>query len=95
MKNIKKYSPIEADHSLDTKERTRLITEWYKKSFDLFIKYGFREETFYDSSINLDMMKLRPGTKELFKFLDNNSIPIIIKSAGVANTIEHFLKANN
>jgi hypothetical protein len=36
---FKKYYPLEIDPNISLEEKNKYMTEWWEKSFDLFIKY--------------------------------------------------------
>lgn len=90
-----KYRPIELDNNMNFDERSKLVSEWYKKHIELFIKYHISEELFEKAGSDLRVMDLRPGAKEFLKFLKDQNIPLIIISAGIGNFIESFLKKND
>ena len=90
-----KYRPIELDNNMDFNERSRLVSEWYRKHVELFIKYHISEELFEKAGSDLRIMDLRPGAKEFLYFLKEHNIPLIIMSAGIGNFIESLLKKND
>lgn len=90
-----KYRPIEIDEDMDFDERSRLVSEWYRKHIELFIKYKITESTFDEAANDLRIMQFREGAKEFLEYLYDNQIPLIIISAGIGNFIESFLKNNN
>lgn len=90
-----KYRPIEIDTSLPLEYRLNMMTEWWQKHIELFVKYKISEEVFRDAATDLKVMEFRPGAKEFLSFLHRNNIPLIIISAGIQNFIETFLKLNN
>ena len=89
------YRPIEIDESLDYEYKSSKMKEWYEKHISLFVKYKITEEIFKNAATDLRIMEFRPGAKEFIKFLYDNSIPLIIISAGIGNFIETFLHLNN
>lgn len=90
-----KYRPIEIDETLPFSYRNEMMTEWWKKHIELFIKYHITEEVFTTAARDLRVMEFRKGAKEFLTFLHENNIPIIIISAGIGNFIETFLRENN
>ena len=89
------YRPIEIDESLDFTMRSALVSEWYRKHIDLFVKYKLSEEVFIKAGSDLRVMQFRDGAKDFLAFLHDNNIPLIIISAGIGNFIECFLQKNN
>lgn len=90
-----KYRPIELDESMDFNERSRLVSEWFFKHIQLFIKYQVSEEVFEKAGRDLQVMEFRKGARKFLDFLHKKGIPVIIISAGIGNFIESFLKAND
>ena len=89
------YRPIEIDETINFNERSMLVKEWFKKHIELFVKYQITEEIFNTAAIDLNVMEFRKGAKDFLAFLYENSIPLIIISAGIGNFIEAFLDYNN
>ena len=99
------YRPIEIDESLDFTMRSALVSEWYRKHIDLFVKYKLSEEVFIKAGSDLRVMQFRDGAKDFLAFLhDNNydniyicSNRIIFKdgvAVGVDTNITHSLNKN-
>lgn len=89
------YAPKEYDLSLSLEDRRKYCDEWtfigltdlsneklHEKDFDLLIK----------DVIDNKKLILRDHVKEIFKFADDNNIPLYILSAGLGNVIEHVMK---
>lgn len=91
----KKYRPIEIDESIDFEKRVNLVSEWFKKHIELFIKYEISEEVFEKAGRDLRIMEFREGAKEFLELMYKRGVPVIIISAGIGNFIESFLKAND
>lgn len=88
------YIPLEKSLNISFDEKSKLMNDWLTKNLNLFIKYKLTKEEI-DNISDENCMILRDGMMEFFKFLHNNNIPIIIISAGIADIIEKFLRANN
>ena len=89
------YRPIEIDPNIPFDEKYTLMEEWFKKHFELLVKYKTKESDYSDALIDSNVMSFRNGAKEFMEFLHKNNIPLIIISAGIGNFIENFLKYNN
>ena len=89
------YRPIEIDENMDFDERSRLVSEWYRKLIELFIKYQISDKVFEETANDLGIIKFREGALEFLTFLYDMNIPLIIISAGIGNFIESFLRNNN
>lgn len=89
------YRPIELDEDMNFDERSRLVSEWYRKIIELFIKYKISDKVFEETANDLGIIKFRDGALEFLTFLYDMNIPLIIISAGIGNFIESFLKNNN
>ena len=89
------YRPIEIDPNIPFDEKYTLMEEWFKKHFELLVRYKTKESDYRDILIDSNLMYFRSGAKEFIEFLHKNNIPLIIISAGIGNIIENFLKINN
>lgn len=91
----KKYRPIELDEEMDFVKRSSLVSEWFRKHIELFVKYKISEEVFEKAGRDLRIMEFREGAKEFLQYLNEKNVPVIIISAGIGNFIESFLRAND
>lgn len=89
------YLPIEKDIKIPLKEKEKLMEQWYIKHLNILIKNKIRKEDIEKVICDKKSMNLRKGAQSFFKYTYNQKIPVIIISAGIANVIESFLKANN
>lgn len=89
------YRPIEIDETIDFEQKSNLMTEWWTKHINLFIKYKLNKKIIDDAAINLHVMEFREGAKQFLESLNKRKIPVIIISAGIGNFIEQFLIKNN
>jgi 5'-nucleotidase len=95
-KLYEKYHPIEIDPNISIEEKNKYMTEWWEKSFDLFIKYWLTKKLL-EEIWKTDLIEFREWTKEFFEFTNKNNIPFVIISAswlGV-ESIEILLKNHN
>jgi len=88
------YRPIEIDESMDFEEKNKLMTEWWHKHINLFIKYKLSEDVIKEASNNLRVMSFRKGAKEFLENMHKRNIPVIIISAGIGNFVKEFLIKN-
>lgn len=84
------YQPYENDGSLTDTERDRLMREWWKKHLALFREYWFREQQIQEICTN--GIRIRHGIIEALRTLQELSIPVLILSAWVHQSIEKALK---
>lgn len=75
-----KYHPIEIDVNVPRQEKINAMREWWKTHFELLIGCGLSKNDI-DKIVQSDIIKFRDGIKEMFKFLKQNNIPIVIMSA--------------
>ena len=90
------YSVIEKDETLPLKERQSAMQERWVKHKQLLIKEGLTKQDIYDA-MQSDNVQLREGYQDFFTLLSENTIPLIILSAGWLGTlsIERYLKKNH
>ena len=90
-----KYHPIEVDSSLDLKFKKQMMEEWWVAHFNLLIESKLKLEYIEKVCMGGDIL-LKDGCNELFNFLKQNNIPIIIMSAStMGNANEVYLKYND
>jgi cytosolic 5'-nucleotidase 3 len=74
------YHPLELDPGLDLEAKKSLMTEWYRRHFELLIESGLNQEKIADA-IDNQLANLRPGVPEFLEVLAINNIPLLIFSA--------------
>lgn len=89
------YRPIEIDENLEYETKNSLMSEWWSKHINLFIKYKLEKKVVDEAAKDLHAMEFREGAKEFLESLNKRKIPVIIISAGIGNFIEQFLIKNN
>ncbi len=85
------YHKIEIDPDVPDDIKFREMTDWWNKHLALFIKYGFTEDLFHQTSSDKSVMELRKGFKRFLKLLKERNVPLVIISAGLTNVIKAFL----
>lgn len=85
------YHPLEICPTIPVEEKTKLMEEWWEKTHALLVEGGL---TFDDirKSVATARMEFREGLLELFQLLEENNVPILIFSAGLADIIEEVLR---
>ena len=89
------YRPLEVDETIDYKTKNQLMTDWWQKHIQLFIKYKLQEDVINQAIKDPNVMTFRKGAKDFLELMHKNSIPVIIISAGIGNFIEQFLINND
>jgi 2-hydroxy-3-keto-5-methylthiopentenyl-1-phosphate phosphatase len=77
---FKKYHPIERDPNISIEEKKEKMLEWWKASFEVFIKYSLNKINLRNIAKS-EHIEIRKGIIEFLKFLKENNIPLIIISA--------------
>ncbi|XP_076937537.1 uncharacterized protein LOC143605355 [Bidens hawaiensis] len=85
------YHPIEYDPQLPIDEKTKLMEEWWGKVHDLLIEGGLTYDAIRNS-VSSALIAFRDGVAELFEFLEERGIPVLVFSAGLADIIEEVLR---
>ncbi len=75
-----KYYPIELNPKIDIKLKKKLMKEWWKKHLELLIEKKLNKSHF-QQIINDRKVKFRDGLFDVFDFLYEKKIPLIIISA--------------
>ncbi len=76
----KKYHPIEINTKLSIKEKKKAMKEWWQTHFELLIKSGLNKKHL-EEVVKSPKIKFRKGAFELFDFLNNNKVPLVIMSS--------------
>lgn len=85
------YHPLEFSPTLGFEEKRKLMEEWWGKTHGLLIEGGLTYESIRQSVANANIA-FREGVSELFEFLEERDIPVLIFSAGLADIIEEVLR---
>ncbi|KAK2634549.1 hypothetical protein Ddye_029341 [Dipteronia dyeriana] len=85
------YHPLEFSPTIPIEEKTKLMEEWWGKTHNLLIEGGLTYYAIKKSVANAPIA-FREGVVELFEFLEERDIPVLIFSAGLADIIEEVLR---
>ncbi|XP_028804294.1 7-methylguanosine phosphate-specific 5'-nucleotidase A isoform X1 [Neltuma alba] len=85
------YHPLEFSPDIGLEEKTKLMEEWWSKTHALLIEGGLTNESIKQSVANGNIA-FREGVFELFEFLEEKGIPVLIFSAGLGDIIEEVLR---
>lgn len=88
------YRPIELDNSISYAEKNFLMNEWWTTLIMSLNEFGLTENDIDNLMTESGLITFRDGAKELFQSLAQRNIPIVIISAGLGDTIRHFLEQN-
>ncbi len=86
-----KYRPIEMDYNISYEEKYKAMEEWYNSCMNLYYKYHLNKYKL-QKAVKDSGLIFREGAKEFLEYTYENSIPVIILSAGVGSVIKEFLK---
>ncbi|XP_024387720.1 uncharacterized protein [Physcomitrium patens] len=85
------YYPLEISPTLPADEKAKHMEEWWEKSHALLIEGGLNYESIVSSVANATI-SFRDRITEFFETLDEDGVPLLIFSAGLADIIEEVLK---
>ncbi|KAL2324991.1 hypothetical protein Fmac_024049 [Flemingia macrophylla] len=85
------YHPLEFSPTIGLEEKTKLMEEWWGKTHGLLVEGGLTYKSIRQSVANANIA-FREGVSELFEFLEERDIPVLIFSAGLADIIEEVLR---
>ncbi|XVE52397.1 hypothetical protein DITRI_Ditri02bG0119100 [Diplodiscus trichospermus] len=85
------YHPLEYSLTIPHEEKTKLMEEWWGKTHALLIEGGLTYDAIKNSVANANIA-FRDGVVELFEFLEERDVPVLIFSAGLADIIEEVLR---
>ncbi|XP_062215081.1 uncharacterized protein LOC133915792 [Phragmites australis] len=85
------YHPIEICPDIPLQEKAKLMEEWWEKTHGLLIEGGLTYEAIRKSVADA-AITFRDGVVELFEFLEERDIPVLVFSAGLADIIEEVFR---
>ncbi|KAI7980194.1 Cytosolic 5'-nucleotidase 3 [Camellia lanceoleosa] len=85
------YHPLEFNPTIPLDKKAKLMEEWWGKTHALLIEGGLTFDAIKNSVANATIA-FREGVVELFEFLEENDVPVLIFSAGLADIIEEVLR---
>ncbi|KAJ6717440.1 5'-NUCLEOTIDASE [Salix purpurea] len=85
------YHPLEFSPTIPIQEKTKLMEDWWGKTHNLLIEGGLTYDAIKES-VSSSAIAFRDGVVELFEFLEERNIPVLIFSAGLADIIEEVLR---
>lgn len=86
-----KYHPIEIDSEIPREKKKIAMEKWWSSHLELLIKSGLNKKDL-EAVVETGIIRLREGTRELFNYLHDKEIPIVIMSSnGIGNTIPMIL----
>ena len=87
---FQKYYPIEICHELTIPEKIPIMEEWYSQAHDLLLGEGVTIDHIRDAVKGANI-SLRPGVCDVIKILQDQEVPFLIFSAGIANVISEVM----
>ncbi|CAD6205980.1 unnamed protein product [Miscanthus lutarioriparius] len=85
------YHPIEICPDIPLPEKAKLMEEWWEKTHGLLIEGGLTLEAI-TKSVSDAAIAFREGVVELFEYLEERDIPVLVFSAGLADIIEEVFR---
>nr|XP_027111233.1 7-methylguanosine phosphate-specific 5'-nucleotidase A-like isoform X1 [Coffea arabica] len=85
------YHPLEFDPTIPLDQKAKLMEEWWGKSHALLVEGGLTYDAIKKSVTN-STIAFREGVVELFKFLEEKDVPVLVFSAGLADIIEEVFR---
>ena len=93
---FKKYYPLEIDPNISLDDKNKYMTQWWEKSFNLFIKHWLSKEIL-EKIWKTDLIEFRNWVKVFFEHTNKSIVPVIIISASWlwVESMEILLKNHN
>ncbi|KAM1139947.1 hypothetical protein ACFX19_040782 [Malus domestica] len=85
------YHPLEFSPTIPLEEKTKLMEEWWGRTHGLLVEGGVTYDGIKQSVAD-STIAFREGVVELFEFLEERDIPVLIFSAGLADIIEEVMR---
>jgi 5'-nucleotidase len=87
---FQKYYPIEISHKLTIPEKIPKMFEWYSQAHEHLLREGVKMQHIRDA-VKGSNLALRPGVCDIIRILQENDVPLLIFSAGIANVIAEVM----
>lgn len=84
------YYPLEISPTIPLPEKTKLMEEWWEKTHFLLVEGGLSRQAIVESVAGA-VIEFRDGVHHLFQYLQDNSVPVLIFSAGLSDIIEEVM----
>ncbi|KAH7289564.1 hypothetical protein KP509_30G009000 [Ceratopteris richardii] len=84
------YYPLEVSPTIPLSEKIKLMEEWWEKTHSLLIEGGLSRQAIVES-VARAAIEFRDGVDILFQYLQENSVPTLIFSAGLADIIDEVM----
>eukprot|EP01125_Pyxidicula_operculata_P005807 TRINITY_DN2026_c0_g1_i3.p1 TRINITY_DN2026_c0_g1~~TRINITY_DN2026_c0_g1_i3.p1 ORF type:complete len:254 (-),score=69.43 TRINITY_DN2026_c0_g1_i3:109-870(-) len=85
------YYHVEIDPKIPIEEKIPKMVEWWEKAHELFIKEKISIHSIEDMAREAHL-GFRPKVKEFLDELEKSDVPLLIFSAGIADTIDVIIK---
>ncbi|KAK8943244.1 hypothetical protein KSP39_PZI009082 [Platanthera zijinensis] len=85
------YHPLEYSPVIPVEEKVKLMEEWWGKTHGLLIEGGLTLDAIR-RSVSCSAIAFRDGVADLFEYLEDKGIPVLIFSAGLADVIEEVFR---
>ena len=91
---IQQYYPYELNYSITKEEKESYLKQWYYKNMNLLYEYHLTYPILLKCVENSNII-FRDGLEDFLKQLYQDSIPVVILSAGIVNIIYELLKMHH
>ncbi|KAH7661661.1 Pyrimidine 5'-nucleotidase eukaryotic protein [Dioscorea alata] len=85
------YHPLEISPTIPITEKAKIMEEWWGKTHGLLVEGGLTFQAIKDSVLDANIA-FRDGVLELFEFLEDRGVPLLVFSAGLADIIEEVFR---
>lgn len=84
------YYPLEISPTIPLPEKTKLMEEWWEKTHVLLVEGGLSRQAIVES-VAKAVIEFRDAVDHLLQYLQDNSVPVLIFSAGLSDIIEEVM----
>ena len=89
------FYPIEMDHSISKQQKERAMVEWWEAAHALLLEYRFNRSfitSAVQQAVTQHKLTYRPAATAVLQYCHAQSIPLLVFSAGLGDTIEEFMR---
>lgn len=92
------YYPIEMDHTISAEQKEATMVAWWEAAHSLLLDYRFNRSFItaaVKQAIQQHKLTYRPAATAVLHYCHQHSLPLLVFSAGLGDTIEEFMRQTN
>eukprot|EP00903_Cladosiphon_okamuranus_P010506 g9937.t1 len=88
------YYPLEVAPDLAYEEKFDMMVEWVTKAHEAMVEAGITKDILREA-VAKSNLEFRPGHDELLRWVDQEGVPLLMFSAGIADVLEEAFRQHS